>query len=107
MTRRLCLRSIWMVLLAICILLLPSAAFARRLRHVVSPQATPDTAGLTLDAGSLRLTRCPPGPAYCGMLARPLDPAGQVSGTIGIAFAFFPHHDRSQPALETIVASEG
>jgi len=57
--------------------------------------------------GSLTLTRCPTIQAYCGSLTRPLDPAGQVPGTIDIAFEFYPHLDASQPAAGTIVAVEG
>jgi pimeloyl-ACP methyl ester carboxylesterase len=57
--------------------------------------------------GSLTLTRCPGIPAYCGSLPRPLDPAGQVPGTIQIGFELYPHLTASQPASGTIVAVEG
>jgi pimeloyl-ACP methyl ester carboxylesterase len=54
------------------------------------------------------LRTCPHNPsALCGTLWRPLDPAGQVGGTIQIAFEFYPARDGSQPALGTIVAVEG
>jgi pimeloyl-ACP methyl ester carboxylesterase len=45
--------------------------------------------------------------AYCGTLTRPLDPAGEVPGTIDIAFELYPARDRTQPVLGTIVAVEG
>src|SRR5258708_15844391 len=61
----------------------------------------------TIQVGSLQLTRCPYAPAYCGVLVRPLDPAGQVQGTIGIGFEYYPRGDQSQAALGTIVATEG
>ncbi|MBV9056870.1 MAG: alpha/beta hydrolase, partial [Candidatus Eremiobacteraeota bacterium] len=37
----------------------------------------------------------------------PLDPAGQVPGKVGIAFAWLPHSDRVRPSEGTIVAVEG
>src|SRR5579862_7822475 len=45
--------------------------------------------------------------AYCGSLERPLDPAGHVPGTIGIAFEFYPRTDVTRPGLGAIVAQEG
>jgi pimeloyl-ACP methyl ester carboxylesterase len=58
--------------------------------------------------GEPKLQPCPHNPAaLCGSLARPLDPAGQVAGTIQIAFQLYPARDGSQPALGTIVAVEG
>ena len=50
------------------------------------------------------LQPCPVSPALCGTLARPLDPTGEVAGTISIAFQFFPARDGAQG---TIVAVEG
>jgi len=67
----------------------------------------PPTAPPQIRAGSLSLSRCPTIPAYCGYLARPLDPAGQVPGAIQIAFEFYPHFDQSQPTSGVIVAVEG
>jgi len=43
----------------------------------------------------------------CGTLTRPLDPAGQVPGTIDIGFQLYPARDTSQPPIGTIVAVEG
>ncbi len=53
------------------------------------------------------LVPCAGGPALCGHVTRPLDPAGQVPGSIGIGFEFFPASDTSQPAIGTIAAVEG
>jgi pimeloyl-ACP methyl ester carboxylesterase len=61
----------------------------------------------SLRVGGLQLQRCAVVPAYCAKLDRPLDPTGEVSGTISIYFEFYPHRDHSQPALEPIVAEEG
>jgi pimeloyl-ACP methyl ester carboxylesterase len=60
-----------------------------------------------IQVGSLTLARCPASQAYCGTIARPLDPAGQVPGTIRIGFQFYPHTDSSQPSDGVIVAVEG
>src|SRR3981081_3407161 len=61
----------------------------------------------SIQGGALLLTRCKSARAYCGVLDRPLDPAGEVQGTIGIGFEFYPRADRSRPTLGTIVATEG
>jgi pimeloyl-ACP methyl ester carboxylesterase len=44
---------------------------------------------------------------FCGSIRVALDPAGQVPGKIGIAFAFLPHADRKSSSEGTIVAVEG
>jgi pimeloyl-ACP methyl ester carboxylesterase len=96
-------RSAFMALFA-CLLFLP-AAMARG-RHTNPIQNIPLSPASML-MGRVHLTRCPSLPAYCGALDRPLDPAGEVSGSIRIVFKIFPHFDHSQPGLETIVATEG
>ncbi len=59
-------------------------------------------------AGTLHLKPCfPEREYYCGALRRPLDPAGQVAGTIDVAFAWLPHSDARRRAAGTIVAVEG
>ncbi len=60
-----------------------------------------------LSAAGLNLQPCPTAPALCGTLTRPLDPAGQVPGTIDIGFELYPARDTSQPPAGTIVAVEG
>jgi pimeloyl-ACP methyl ester carboxylesterase len=57
--------------------------------------------------GSMTLSRCLGGQAYCGSITRALDPTGKVPGDIKIHFEFYPHTDNSQPPLEPIVATEG
>ncbi|HEY2341264.1 MAG TPA: alpha/beta hydrolase, partial [Steroidobacteraceae bacterium] len=62
-------------------------------------------AAATLKVGHLTLQRCKSG-AWCGILPRPLDPAGKVRGTVPIYFEFYPHSALS-PAVGTLVAAEG
>lgn len=58
--------------------------------------------------GSLWLHPCSDGPGYwCGTLARPIDPSGEVSGTISIAFTWLPHARANSLSQGTIVAAEG
>jgi pimeloyl-ACP methyl ester carboxylesterase len=79
---------------------------------VVPPQggraAQSSIAGAERVVGSVHLKRCfAERDYYCGTLRRPLDPAGQVPGTIDIAFAWLPHSDARRRASGTIVAVEG
>jgi len=55
--------------------------------------------------GPLGLHRC--GDGWCGRLTRPLDPAGDVPGTIAITFTLIPQRDPARPNAGTIVAAEG
>lgn len=58
--------------------------------------------------GSLALHPCPAAQDYwCGALARPIDPAGQVAGTISIGFTWLPHARAHAQSQGTIVAAEG
>jgi pimeloyl-ACP methyl ester carboxylesterase len=59
-----------------------------------------------LQAGTLRLHRCPGVPGWCGVLPRPLDPAGSVSGRIDVYFEYYPHTG-SGAAAGTFVPIEG
>ncbi|MGB8907394.1 MAG: alpha/beta fold hydrolase [Candidatus Cybelea sp.] len=61
----------------------------------------------SLRVGSVSLHHCFGGDYYCGTVRVPLDPAGQVSGSIDIAIAWLPHSDRSARSEGTIVAVEG
>lgn len=63
--------------------------------------------GPSIRLGRLILARCPAVPAYCGHLTRPLDPAGQVPGTIDIGFELYPRGNWPEPSGGTIVAAEG
>ncbi len=70
--------------------------------------APPGVASGERTVGGVRLSRCfSEHDYYCGTLRRPLDPAGQVPGTIEIAFAWLPHSDARRRATGTIVAVEG
>ena len=60
-----------------------------------------------IQVGTIRLKRCKHVRAYCGTVARPLDPAGSVPDIIKIGLQFYPHLNTSSPALEPIVAMEG
>ncbi len=84
-----------------------SPALAVNRPHAKPAYALPPHAAKTLHVGSLDLKRCASAPAYCGDLVRPLDSAGEVSGTISIHFEFYPHRNAHQPSLGTLVASEG
>ncbi len=65
------------------------------------PQAPAATSGI-------RLIPCDVYPgALCGHLDRAWDPAGTVTGTISVGFAFVPARDTSRPALGTVVPHEG
>jgi pimeloyl-ACP methyl ester carboxylesterase len=66
----------------------------------------PDGSRATLRRGSVSLRRCVPRRAYCARLSRPLDPAGEVSGSLPIYFEFYPH-TAAGPAVGTLVATEG
>src|SRR5689334_9250819 len=67
--------------------------------------AAAPAAGPTLDVGHLTLHRCENG-AWCGILPRPVDPAGVVRGTVPIYFEYYPHSERG-PAAGALVAAEG
>jgi pimeloyl-ACP methyl ester carboxylesterase len=86
-------------------LALPLHAVVGEARHELV--ATTMLAAL-LVVGSLTLHPCAGASGYyCGAIARPLDPAGIVPGTISIGFTWLPHANASAPASGTIVAAEG
>jgi len=93
-------------IVTLVLIALPLAAAPLRLKFRDPGYTLPASAPAQIRAGSLTLARCEHLPAYCGSIARALDPAGQVSGTIQIAFELYPHHN-SGPAAGTIVAVEG
>jgi pimeloyl-ACP methyl ester carboxylesterase len=60
----------------------------------------------TLAVGRMRLHRCETAAPWCGSLTRPLDPGGEVAGSIPVYFEYWPHTDPG-PASGTLVATEG
>ena len=67
----------------------------------------PRASAQAITVGGVTLTHCIEAyDGYCGAITRPLDPTGQVSGTISIGFELYPHTG-SAPAEGTILAEEG
>jgi pimeloyl-ACP methyl ester carboxylesterase len=62
-------------------------------------------AAASLEVGRLSLRRCPPA-EWCGTLPRPLDPRGNVPGSLLAYFEYYPHRSPG-PAAGTLVAAEG
>jgi pimeloyl-ACP methyl ester carboxylesterase len=60
----------------------------------------------TIHVGTLTLQRCATAGAWCGALARALDPAGNAAVTIPIHFEYYPHSAPGR-SLGTLVATEG
>jgi pimeloyl-ACP methyl ester carboxylesterase len=58
-----------------------------------------------LTVGRLSLERCPPA-EWCATLARPLDPLGNVPGSVPLYFEYYPHTAAGRSA-GTLVATEG
>ena len=70
--------------------------------------AAPEAPAATMTVGSLTLTACQPDfGGFCGQIARPLDPAGTLPGSLTIGFEFYPHRDAVQPAEGLILTQEG
>src|SRR5262245_53378439 len=68
--------------------------------------AAPPPAKITV--GSLTLKLCNTDyNGYCGSLKRPLDPTGQVAGSINVGFEYYPRFDQASPALGTLLPQEG
>jgi pimeloyl-ACP methyl ester carboxylesterase len=68
--------------------------------------------GLLLATGAVAKPQSPdfhlcPKTAVCGTLVRPIDPSGQVKGTLAIGYRLYPHTDPNATPKETIVAQEG
>ena len=80
------------------------SAIAAALFLAVSAAASASPGALTV--GHARLARCGISGAYCGVLARPLDPTGGVAGAIDIHFEYYPPRVRG-PIRGTLVATEG
>jgi pimeloyl-ACP methyl ester carboxylesterase len=60
----------------------------------------------SLHVGSLTLHHCSTPAQWCGTLPRPLDPSGQVSGSVPVYFEYYPHLNTG-PSAGTLVATEG
>ena len=71
-----------------------------------APVVRGDPPVATRTVGSLELHACAVPHAWCGELARPLDPEGLVPGTVSVYFEFYPHR-AAGPAAGTLVAAEG
>jgi pimeloyl-ACP methyl ester carboxylesterase len=84
-------------------LLAGAAAVSDRLPAAAAGAATPSAP--TLQVGGLTLHRCR-SDAWCGVLPRPLDPAGVIGGTVPVYFEYYPH-TAAAPATGTLVAAEG
>jgi pimeloyl-ACP methyl ester carboxylesterase len=67
-----------------------------------SPLSRPSS----LQVGTLTLQRCRAAPAWCGALARALDPAEPTAATLAIHFEYYPHRAPG-PSLGLMVATEG
>ncbi len=101
-------RCVFWLALVVSVVTVRTNASAESHRRAAGPKSAPAASSLpAIRVGNLLLTLCKGVPAYCGSVIRPFDPAGEVSGTIAIGFELILHQDESQPALETIVATEG
>jgi pimeloyl-ACP methyl ester carboxylesterase len=61
-----------------------------------------------ITVGSLTLKFCNSDyNGYCGSIKRPLDPTGQVKGSINIGFEYYPRFDQTTPSLGTLLPQEG
>ena len=97
----------FLILCALCAATSQAADVQHRLAVQVSEPSQISANAAPIQVGTLQLRPCLTAPAYCGALDRPLDPAGEVQGTISIGFEYYPRTDQSKPALGTIVATEG
>ena len=74
----------------------------------IGPVGRAETASpSSIRVGTATLGPCGRGEALCGVLKRPLDPAGRASGSVDVAFEFYRHRDRTRPVLGTIAGMEG
>src|SRR5450631_143048 len=90
--------------LALGVLLAMMAAAAGRVR--AASESTPAPKAVTLNVGSLTLQRCRRPMCWSGTLARPIEPAGAVAGTLSVYFEYYPH-SASGKSLGVLVATEG
>jgi pimeloyl-ACP methyl ester carboxylesterase len=74
---------------------------------VVPTSVAQPSAATTLRVGQLTLHRCETTAPWCGVLERPLDPRGNIRGTVPIYFEYFPHTATGASVVGTIVTTEG
>ncbi|HEV2285572.1 MAG TPA: alpha/beta hydrolase, partial [Steroidobacteraceae bacterium] len=77
-------------------------ALAAAARSGAAPAGTPGS----LTVGTFTLHRCASPAPWCATLERPLDPRGEVPGTVPVYFEYYPHTGAG-PASGTLVAAEG
>ena len=94
------------LILALVMLAAGGAAVADTASSAAPLIAANGAADEALSVGRLSLHRCDTGAPWCGSLARPLDPAGAIPGTIQIYFEYYPTTSGG-PATGTLVATEG
>jgi pimeloyl-ACP methyl ester carboxylesterase len=100
-----CLSAVLLLLLA-C----ESACLAGGLSPILPVTETTPAVATELRVGKLTLHRCDTAAPWCGVIARPLDPAGAIPGTIPVYFEYYPRtgpHTGAGPSSDTIVATEG
>ncbi len=85
---------------ACCAVLGAVLTLAAAARAGVAPAAASRT------VASLVLHRCASAAPWCATLERPLDPRGEVPGTVPVYFEYYPHTG-ARPAAGTLVATEG
>jgi pimeloyl-ACP methyl ester carboxylesterase len=86
-----------------------AAALAATLVFGLAAAAAPGPPGVPpreLAVGRERLVRCTGIDAWCGRLARALDPSGRVPGTVAVYYEYYPARGRG-PTRGTLVAAEG
>jgi pimeloyl-ACP methyl ester carboxylesterase len=75
---------------------------------MVAPLASAAAPPAKITVGTLTLKLCNTDyTGYCGSLKRPLDPTGQVKGSINVGFEYYPRFDQASPALGTLLPQEG
>jgi len=82
------------------------AALGAVLTLAAAARAGAAPAAVSRTVGSLVLHRCASAAPWCATLDRPLDPRGEVPGTVPVYFEYYPHTGAG-PAAGTLVATEG
>lgn len=98
-------RSAWCAGMLLCGVMAGPVCARPPAKPIEAPLARTNPHAAPITVGSLPLSPC--GPAWCGHLTRPFDPAGELPGTIDIAFEFYPQTDAGRTNAGAIVAVEG